>query len=149
MGRRDLVGGLGFLILALIGVEESLRLPLGSWQNPAPGFFPFLLSLALAALSLTLLIGSFKKPGAAPQPDHASRSRKVWGTLAGLFAFYAFMEPLGFLISSFLVLVFLLRAIAMQRWRLTVGISAGTALASYLVFDRLLKLPLPRGMAGF
>ncbi len=148
--KRDLAGGLGFLLLALLGVEESLRLPLGSWQRPAPGLFPLLVSLVLAGLVLTLLLVTLATHATAqPEESPAARPTKVWWTLVSLLAFYALLERLGFLITSFLLLFFLLRAIAGQRWRVTLAISVGASLSSYLVFDRLLKLPLPRGPIGF
>ena len=148
--KRDLVGGLGFLLLALVGVEESLRLPLGSWQRPAPGLFPLLVSLVLAGMALTLLLVALATHAPAPPGESsAARPTKVWWTLVSLLAFYALLERLGFLIASFLLLFFLLRAIAGQRWRVTLAISVGASLSSYLVFDRLLKLPLPRGPIGF
>ena len=148
--KRDLVGGFGFLLLALVGVEESLRLPLGSWQSPAPGLFPLLVSLVLAGMALTLVIVALGTHATAlPGESPAARPTKVWWTVAGLLAFYALLERLGFLIASVLLLVFLLRAIAGQRWRVTLAIGVAASLASYLVFDRLLKLPLPRGPIGF
>ncbi len=148
--KRDLVGGLGFLLLALVGVEESLRLPLGSWQRPAPGLFPLLLSLVLAGLALTLLLVALGTHATAP-PGQSSTAcpTRVWWTIVSLLAFYALLERLGFLITSFLLLFFLLRAIAGRRWLVTLAIGVGASLSSYLVFDRLLKLPLPRGPIGF
>lgn len=153
--KRDLVGGFGFLLLALVGVEESLRLPLGSWQRPAPGLFPLLLSLVLAGMALALLLVALGTHATAPPGrSSAARPTRVWWTIVSLLAFYALLERLGFLITSFLLLFFLLlffllRAIAGQRWRVTLAISVGASLSSYLVFDRLLNLPLPRGPIGF
>ena len=147
--KRDLVGGFGFLLLALVGVAESLRLPLGSWQSPAPGLFPLLVSLVLAGMALTLLLVALGTHATAPPGPSSAARPKVWWTIVSLLAFYALLERLGFLITSFLLLIFLLRAIAGQRWRVTLAISVGASLSSYLVFDRLLKLPLPRGPIGF
>lgn len=148
--KQDLVGGLGFLLLALVGVEESLRLPLGSWQSPAPGLFPLLVSLVLVGMALTLLVVTLgTRASAPPGPSSEARRTKVWWTLVSLLAFYALLEPLGFLTTSFLFLFFLLRAIAGQRWGVTLAIGAAASVSSYLVFDRLLGLPLPRGPLGF
>jgi len=150
MRRRDFIGGLAFLLLALLGVRESLRLPLGSWQNPEPGLFPLLLSLLLAAMASALLASAvtWRRPAEHPEAMD-SHPGKVWWTLAALLGFYVLMEPAGFLLSSFLLLVFLLRAISRQGWPLSVGVSAVAALSTYLVFDRLLKLPLPKGLLAF
>lgn len=147
--RRDLVGGLGFLLLALVGVEESLRLPLGTWQRPAPGLFPLLVSLVLAGMAVALLFAAGEAHATAPPGASPAARPKVWWTVVSLLAFWALLERLGFLSTSFLLLVFLLRGIAGQRWRLALATGAGASLASSLVFDRLLGLPLPRGPIGF
>ncbi len=150
MKRPDLIGGVAFLLLALLGVRESLRLPLGRWQNPEPGLFPFLLSLLLAALASALLASAVAWRRLAGHPEAVdSHPKKVWWTLAALLGFYVLMEPGGFLLSSFLLLVFLLRAISLRGWPLSVGVSAVAALSTYLVFNRLLKLPLPKGLLPF
>lgn len=147
---KELIGASGFFLLALVGVVESLRLPLGSWHSPAPGLFPLLLSLVLAAMALALVIVTVARRRAAPSGGSAgARAPGVWWTVVALLAFYALLEPLGFLPSSFLLLVFLLRAIARRGWGLTLGLGAAASLASYAVFDRVLKLPMPAGLLGF
>lgn len=145
---RDLAAGIGFLVLALVGMEESLRLPLGRWDSPAPGLFPLLLSVILAALALALLVGALARHGTAPA-DGVAGSRRAWWTTGSLVAFYLLLEPLGFLVASLLLLLFLLRAIAGQRWGVAVAVGVGASVSSYLLFDRLLRLPLPRGLIGF
>jgi len=44
------------LILGVSICIESYRVSLGDFHNPGPGFFPFLIGLSIAALSLALLV---------------------------------------------------------------------------------------------
>jgi putative tricarboxylic transport membrane protein len=57
-------------------------------------------------------------------------------------------ESLGYVISTFLFIAFLLRVVERQRWSLVVVIAFFTSLATYLVFGLLLNTPLPAGILG-
>ena len=57
MTRRDAVAAAALLLFAAVAAVESLRLlPYGAVRNPGPAFFPWWTSLALALLSLVLLV---------------------------------------------------------------------------------------------
>lgn len=63
---------------------------------------------------------------------------------------YAFLlEKAGFVVSTFLLLFVLFKAVEHQGWRLAVGGSLAVAIASYAIFDRWLMLQLPKGFWGF
>jgi hypothetical protein len=74
--------------------------------------------------------------------------KKTVLTLIGLFVFSFLFERLGFLISSFLFMVFLLKLVGGQRWVYTVGIAVLTSAACYLLFGRLSDTALPSGILG-
>ena len=69
----------------------------------------------------------------------------VFTTLA-LLAYGFGMDYLGFLVSTFIFLVFLLRMIEPQRWSLVLLESALASGISYLVFDIWLQAQLPKGI---
>ncbi len=66
-------------------------------------------------------------------------------TLAG---FALALERLGFLLTTFLLMISLLRAIEAQKWRKVVVVALATALISYAIFSWLLGVPLPAGLLG-
>jgi putative tricarboxylic transport membrane protein len=125
-------------------------LPFGALRVPQSAFFPKILAALLAILSLLVLI----RPAAPLRTvEHASAIdaggwRRIGVTLAAMAAFALVLEPLGFLLAAFLLMVSLLRAVEAQSWRRIIVIAAAAALLSYLVFARFLGVPLPAGVLG-
>jgi hypothetical protein len=56
------------------------------------------------------------------------------------------MNYLGFLISTFIFLAFLLRVIEPQRWSVALLGSLAASAAFYFIFEMGLKSQLPRGL---
>jgi len=138
---------LGIAILICIG---SLRLSLGSFRNPGPGFFPFIAGLIVAGMALAIHLQSRGKVSAkgTREPLWADKKRiqKMILTTLALLAYGVGMDYLGFLVSTFLFLAFLLRMIEPQRWSLVLLESALASGISYLIFDIWLQAQLPKGL---
>ena len=54
-------------------------------------------------------------------------------------------ERLGYLLATFLFIIFLLRAVERRSWGLALSVALSASLMSYLVFGLLLGTPLPAG----
>jgi putative tricarboxylic transport membrane protein len=144
MVRRKAIVALVALALGAGALYESSKLALGTLQSPGPGFFPWWTSALIVLLALFLLGQALRSPlDAAAQPS--GRIAKVLGLLIVLSAYVLLLDPLGYPACTFLLVLFMLRAIDPQRWPLALGIAAITAAGSYLVFAVWLKVPLPRG----
>jgi putative tricarboxylic transport membrane protein len=138
---------LGLAVLICIG---SLRLSLGSFQNPGPGFFPFIAGLIQGVLAATAYFQARRAASSAketrqPLWTNPGGVKKVVLTTIALLVYAVGMDYLGFLISTFLFLVFLLRTIEPQRWVLVILESLLASGVSYFIFDIWLKAQLPRG----
>jgi putative tricarboxylic transport membrane protein len=138
---------LGIAILICIG---SFRLSLGSFRNPGPGFFPFIAGLIVAVLALAIHLQSRGKASAketkGPLWADKKRIQKMVFTTLALLAYGVGMDYLGFLVSTFIFLAFLLRMIEPQRWSLVLLESALASGISYLIFDIWLQAQLPKGI---
>ena len=73
---------------------------------------------------------------------------RIGATLATLAGFALVLEHLGFLLSTFLLMVCLLRAIEAQSWGKIITVALATSLITYGLFARLLGVPLPAGVLG-
>jgi putative tricarboxylic transport membrane protein len=63
-----------------------------------------------------------------------------------ILAAYTFLlDPLGYPICTFLLVLFMLRVLDPQRWRVALSIAVLAAAGSYVVFAVWLSVPLPRG----
>jgi putative tricarboxylic transport membrane protein len=148
--HRDVIGALLFLGLGLIGLFFSYRLDRGTVANPGAGFLPFNLSMLLVALSLHLFFRSWRAPSATDEGGaDRTRWKRLGVALAGLVAYAYVVKPLGFVISSMLVLVVLLRFVEERPWTLTLPIAVSFPVVLYIVSVKYLSVPLPRGILPF
>jgi putative tricarboxylic transport membrane protein len=140
------------LLLTLAGYIflAAGEFPFGTLRVPQSAFFPKVLAVLLAALSLLMLIRPAAALATAEEAGaiDAGGWRRVGATLAAMAGFALVLEPLGFLLAAFLSMVALLRAVEAQSWRRIIVIAAAAALVSQLVFARLLGVPLPAGVLG-
>jgi putative tricarboxylic transport membrane protein len=150
MRRANLISAVTLLGLALAALLEVSKLPFGRLNAPQAGFFPLILALLLAVFSLVLLAQSI---GGPKEKSEASQGAATWKkivlALAPLVVFGVLFESLGYVISTFLFIAFLLRAVERQKWSLVVVVAFLTSLTTYLVFGLLLNTPLPGGILGF
>jgi putative tricarboxylic transport membrane protein len=147
MKRTDTVISIILLALTVGTLIEISKLPIGNFLFPQAGFFPLLIAILLGVLALILLGQAIKEKGKEKGNFLTSlgERKKVALTVAGLLGFIVLFESLGFLISTFLLMAFLLRS-AGHKWRASIGTAVLSALACYLLFDTLLKATLPEGI---
>lgn len=141
------------MLLALFGLEETRRLPIGTWKSPAPGFFPLVLSSLLSVVAAflfwtALAKGKQEAPRVVFFASPVGRTR-VWLAVLALVFFNLSLEPLGFLLTSFLFLAFLIRVLSSQKWMVILGGSFLFSFLLYALLDLLFRLPLPKGLLGF
>lgn len=137
-----------FLALALGAFIEARKLPFGRVSAPQPGFFPLILSVMLAIISLLVLVEALK--GREEDSVVGERlSRKGIGlALGALFAFAFLFESLGYLVTTFLFVAFLMRAMDREKWGLAIAVAFSASFVSYVLFGWLLQTPLPAGFLG-
>jgi hypothetical protein len=155
--KVDIGLGLGLIPLALFAIVQSLALPLQQrGGTPGPGMAPLLLAIALLALSI-VLIGSRLRiaPDALGPVTWPSRPElaRVTAVAVALAVSIALLKPLGYVVSSVLLMAFLV--IAIERVPLRDGRIAlvnvvkaavliiGLPALFYLVFGVLLRVRLP------
>jgi putative tricarboxylic transport membrane protein len=144
MCKRDL--GVAALTLAFgaAAAYESAKLPFGTVHSPGQGFFPWWISAAIFLLALLLLFQALTSRSSVARKS-SGRIVKVALLLVMLAAYTFLLEPLGYLLSTFLLVLFMLRAIDTQRWAVALSVAAVTSAGSYVVFALWLSIPLPRG----
>ena len=152
MKNPDRKSSLVWLVFAGLICIESLRLPIGSLREPGPGFLPLFVGFLLVGLSLVCFLQARLEPPNGARETWYSRER--WKTLAwilvSLFAYAGTLDLLGFILSSFLLLVFLFRfGISPQRWIWAIGGGAIASLSCYAIFELWLRTQLPKGILGF
>ncbi len=150
--NAERVSGFFWLAVGLITLYGSFHLGLGTFREPASGFFPLLAGCVICFLAIIVLLQSFR------------RREEAWAKLSTLWAevdwhrpliivflivgFILVLEWLGFILSGFLFLFILFKWEGKMSWRKAIMIPLITLIFTYLIFDVFLKANLPKGILG-
>jgi putative tricarboxylic transport membrane protein len=152
MNRADRISGGIWFFFALIVIVESYRLGLGTLHRPGPGFVFFWVGIFLGILSFVTILRAWGNKK-AEEPEMAifgEQSRmKIVLVLISVFLYAIFMEKLGFILVTLLLLIFLLLFIEKKRWLYSTLVSIAMTAGAYLIFGIWLKSQLPKGWLGF
>ena len=142
----DRVAGAGLAVFAVFVLWQSRALPLGSLANPGPAYMPMALAalLLVGGLAIAVLGGETPRVGSLDFGE--------WRHAVAIFAACAFaalaLERLGYRLTIMCVLLFLLGVVERKRVVITVVFAMAFAIGTFLLFDTLLRVPLPRGPFG-
>ena len=141
------------LLLAAAYLYATSMLPSMEIGDPlGPKAFPVLLGILLALAGVLLLIESRSlRAGPAPAAagPTAARPHAVAGVAIATGAFFALLEPLGYLIAFTLYLYLVMLWLHGRRPALCLVISVLFAIGSYALFAKGLGVTLPKGLLYF
>jgi len=129
---------------------EGYRLELGTVNDPKPGFFVFWAGIILSSLSIALFLQTFFYPREAKEEGREEkilwkdlRRSKGIKLMASLFIYALVFPWLGFISSSFLLLLFLFMGLQPMRWQVALPLSCITITLFYLIFKVFLGFHFP------
>jgi len=145
--RSDQFSGLILLALALYVGWENRVYPVGTLQEPGPGYLPMLLAVCLGAMGLMIALWGVKSaPLASMKWTEATRAVVILAACAA--ATFA-LERLGYRLTMIVLLLFFLGVLERRRPLPVALVALGFSLASFYVIGDLLHVPLPRSPWGF
>lgn len=142
----------------LIGIYVAIHgywLGLGHLHSPGSGFIFFLAAVLLIVLSATELLITFTGNAAMGEEKREMpvwsgvRWQKILLVLIAVSAYVYFLNRAGFLLSTFLLMLFLFKVVEPTRWWIAILSSIVTTTLSYAIFNRWLGVPFPGGVLGF
>jgi hypothetical protein len=153
MNRDEIAVGIVIFIFGGITAVLSLRMPIGSFRMAGTGMFPLFLGILLMILSGAFILkiffqgqkGQVKKEAPIESSESPIQLILFLGTMALATLFF---NQLGYPLTSFLLMVALLRVLGIKRWGLNIAISVVTAVGSYFLFVKWLDIPMPKGWIG-
>ena len=147
MRKSNRIQALLWAVLGFYITYEGFLLKLGTGRAPKPGFMIFWMGVVIVILSALFFLGTFT----TPEREHKAlwwRVRWFRGAklMAALFLYVAVFQFLGFILSTFLLLVYMFKGLEPQSWRTALLLSAVTVAICYLVFGVFLELQFPPGV---
>jgi len=133
----------------LLACYGATRLGLGSVTDPGAGFIFFWSGVFLVILSLIVLADSVRSSEQSVRDTGEMNWIKITLVLLSLVLYAFFLEKLGFVLTTFFLLSFLLSCIEDTNWIRSLGVASAAALACYAIFELWLKIRLPKGLFGF
>ena len=141
-------------VLAVLGVAILVHIqgyPRIPGQQYGPALFPGLIGAGLAVCGALLVRRGFRNGGRAivlaewtRSPRHATNFALI---VAALVFYVAASEPLGFLACGTLILFALFWKLGVRPLS-AMPIAVISTLAVYFMFDKMMRVPLPRGVLG-
>ncbi len=146
MKRLHQTAALSFVFMGILIVWESRNLKYYTSLGPGAGFLPFWVGAALTALSCIWLVQlSFGPAGNLPGrflPDRAG-GKQVLIIFGALVVCVALLAPLGFSLTMFGFMVFLLWSLGRHHPAVTLVIALAGSFGVRYVFEHWLGVALP------
>jgi putative tricarboxylic transport membrane protein len=142
--------GLFWLVIGVVICVLAIRSDLGSLRSPGPGFIAFLAGILIGGMGAVLILMGFREKGVGREEEApailALPWRRLGWTIVLLTAYSLLMEPIGYIISTVLVMFGLFFDGQKRNWMGSTFFSISATLVSYLIFEVWLSSQLPRGI---
>jgi len=153
LDRDEIIVGIVIFLFGGMTTLLSLRMPIGTFRMAGTGMFPLCLGILLMILSGIFILkiffqgqkGQVKKEASIESSESPMQLILFLGTMALATLFF---NRLGYPLTSFLLMLALLRILGMKRWGTNILISVVAAVGSYFVFVQWLNIPMPKGWIG-
>ena len=157
MKRANQITGIVLLILSGYVIMASMQMPLLQITGrtsfaPSTGFLPMWLGVLMAILSVLLIVNATLREDDSHRESVFPRGKALAAVLlflAGLAAYIALLEVLGYLSATVLLTAFLLRFVMQAGWLRTLLVSVSASIVLFVIFQVLLHVQLPKNMFGF
>jgi len=142
-------GTLFWIAVGLLATYGATRLGVGSITDPGAGFIFFWSGLVLIILSLMVLVDAVRSLENPLRQTPEINWPKIALVLFALLLYAFFLEKLGFVFTTFILMSFLLGCIQGAGWLRSLSVAGAAALTSYAMFELWLRIRLPKGILGF
>lgn len=152
MTRVIQLTGIALLLISGFLEYESLRLRYYTSLGPGPGFFGVWLAGLAAICAIGVIITASRGPN-IPLPETFWPTKigliRMAVVLLGVAWMAAFLEDLGYVVTSFVFLAALIYVMGTRSLSLIFSMAILGSVGIYLLFTRVLYTPLPRGILNF
>jgi len=147
--NNDFQSSLFCLCIGLVFIGGGLKMGIGPLNAPGPGFFPAAIGGVFSSMSVVLFVTAVRRKEAAPKPTFWKREGswvKIFPSLLSLVFYLAFLDFLGYLLTTSLFIFFLLKFVGKKGWGASILMALIVSAGSYAMFRKGLGVLLPRGL---
>jgi len=131
-----------FLLFCLVYMYYAKDLSFGSIVKPKAGFLPIVAGTAGTVLALINFGKVMLKKSETSKSDIRSWKR-VGLFFAGLVVYLLILEYVGYLVSTILVMFYLLKVAGTKGWLVPALMAVGVGVGFHFIFDYALGVMLP------
>lgn len=148
MRRAHMIAAIVGMILAVAYTAGALRYANGTAAEPGPGFFPLCIGIFWIVASFGFTLGTRSKKEGQDQMEWPKRVGwyRVAGIVGACILYLTLLELVGDAIAGGLTSLVVLQTMGGFRWYTKIGAAAAMGLGCYVLFDMILKVPMPRGI---
>jgi len=151
--KDEAIVGIVIFLFGLLTTALSLGMPIGTFRMAGTGMFPLFLGILLMILSGVFVLrvflqGKEKQARKEASIESSESPMQLILFLGTMVLATLFFSRLGYPLTSFLLVLGLLRTLGIKRWGLNILISLVTAAGSYFLFVKWLDIPMPKGWIG-
>jgi putative tricarboxylic transport membrane protein len=107
----------------------------------------------LAILAMIMIGSALKRPATGKDKTPIFPGKQalfsIIGVMVGLGVYISLIEVLGYLVDTFLLVLFLMKVVEREQWRMSLIVSVCTTVGLFVTFQLLLQITLPSNMFGF
>ncbi|UHA72396.1 tripartite tricarboxylate transporter TctB family protein [Paenibacillus sp. 481] len=144
--RFDSLASVIFFLVGTGYLLESRNISESAYgSSVGPDIFPMGLSIIMMLLSVKLFFESLKTPlsnennNEQQKPDYV----RFLLILGAAFIYAYFLEDIGYVIGTFIFLLFCFQVLERGKWLTSILVSAGFSAAVYVLFVKILQGTLP------
>jgi len=150
MKKKDFYSSTLWFVVGLIFLLGGLKLGVGRLHEPGPGLFALIVGGLLSILSICLFTTTALEQDTRRVEgltrNLGGSSEKMLLSFLALVFFIAALDQLGYIITTFLFVLFLLKVVSKKGWWPSIALGILLSLLTYSLFKFGLGVPLPRGI---
>lgn len=130
------------LLAAILYFAEAQTLAFGMPNAPKSGFLPILAGMIAILLAVVLLFQTKKKTKEQERKEPVNWAKFNF-ILVGMVFYVTMLGTVGFLLSTWILLIYLFKVADTEGWFVPTMVGAVTSVSFYFLFVRYLLVPLP------
>lgn len=139
---RDMAAGVFFVAVGFVVATVARSYAIGEPSNPGPGFFPFCLGVLLVLLGVIIATVAIVN-GPLDEEGHTMKPRAVIGILGPVVIFGLILAPVGFVLSTIVLVMLSSAASRSFDWRRSLLAAVILAAIVLVGFAYILQIQIP------